>query len=143
MSMASPSKSFAAVERRPTFGLFGNACSTTASVTGPGSPPQVSIINCVARSIARRCNIKSTPRSKRWDASVCIPNCRARPATASGVKKALSRKTCRVLSLTADSRPPITPAIASARSVSAITRVSAGITRDSPSSRVISSPAAA
>jgi hypothetical protein len=31
--------------------------------TGPGLPPQVSTISCVARSMALRCKSKSTPRS--------------------------------------------------------------------------------
>ena len=63
--------------RKVTSLTFGKYCSLTTSQISPASPPQISSNNAVARSIAWRCSIKSTPRSKRCEESVCKPYCLA------------------------------------------------------------------
>ena len=97
-----------------TASRLGNVASVVTSVIAPPLPPAISTINCVARSIARACKVKSTPRSKRCEESVCKPYCRALPAIVNGVKNAHSKKISDVLSPTADLLPPITPAKARA-----------------------------
>ncbi len=49
------------------------------------APPQISMISCVARSTAARALAKSTPRSKRYPASVANPSRRPLPWITGGV----------------------------------------------------------
>jgi len=51
----------------------GKAAAFTASTTFPATPPATARISSLARSMARRCKVKSTPRSKRCEESVCKP----------------------------------------------------------------------
>ena len=108
-SMATPN-TFATLAVR-TFTCLTAGRLPVASVIAPISPPQISFISVVARSIACCCKLKSTPRSKRNDESEPNPYCRAFPAMISGVNHALSITTLRVLSVTELSTPPINPAI--------------------------------
>ena len=126
MSLARSASSFMPSTRsaRSSRSLTGARAGSfaAASLTGPGSPPQISMTSCVARSSARRVSPKSTPRSNRNDESEPNPSARDFPAIASGEKNALSRNTSRVASLTAVDEPPMMPASATAFSSSAITR---------------------
>ena len=106
-----------------TASRLGNVSCEVTSVIAPTLPPASSMINWVARSIARSCNVKSTPRSKRCDESVCSPYCRALPAMVCGAKNAHSKKIFCVVSLTAVVLPPMTPAKANACASSAMTKV--------------------
>ena len=102
---------------------LGRWVSLLASQISPASPPQISSNNVVARSIALRANSKSTPRSKRCDASVCKPYCLARPAIANGEKNADSKITSFVSLFTPLAAPPKIPAIAKGPFWSAINKV--------------------
>ncbi len=90
----------------------GSIALSQRSTTGPSSPPTIANNNSDARSMAFTCKVGSTPRSKRYDESVLRPHSLARPATAFGVKWALSKKIDCVLSVTAEAKPPMIPAIA-------------------------------
>ena len=70
-------------ETRTVIGERSGRLAAT-SVISPAFPPQMASSNCVARSSAARVAAKSTPRSKRKEASVARPKRRARPAIASG-----------------------------------------------------------
>ncbi len=109
-SIARSSKRARRSRRSAIDARFGSVSASTASVIGPAVPPAIPISSALARSIAARGNSGSTPRSKRCDASVCMPSLRARPMIADGAKCALSRKTLRVASVTRESWPPMTPA---------------------------------
>ena len=60
------------------------------SSIGPASPPQMSMMNWVMRSRCSTVDDGSTPRSKRWPASVLKLKRRERPATAAGHQNAAS-----------------------------------------------------
>ncbi|MNP53346.1 hypothetical protein D3C76_1478150 [compost metagenome] len=64
--------------RRKRMGAaLGRWASDLTSMTGPASPPhsppQMSSSRRVALSITLACSCGSTPRSKRWEESVCRP----------------------------------------------------------------------
>ena len=118
----------------------GKCLLTVSSTSGPASPPAISNNNCVARSIALPCPAGSTPRSKRIDASVCMPYARARPAMKSCGQNAASKKTSVVLSVTAVLSPPMMPAIPIGPLSSVITSVSAFSSTSLSSSNVTFSP---
>ena len=86
-------------------------------------PPASSASSRAARSAARATPSGSTPRSKRYDASLWRPRRRAVRRTAGRLElRALDQHVRRGVGVTSLSAPPITPAIAIARSASAITR---------------------
>ena len=80
----------------------------------------------------------SAPRSKRCEASVCMPSARAARRIASGSQQAASSATTRVASWISLDAPPMIPASASAGSppLPAITPTRAGSVRSLPSSVV-------
>jgi hypothetical protein len=82
----------------------------------------------------------SAPRSNRVDASVFKPRRLLVRLTEAGLKYALSSAIVVVASVTSEAAPPITPAIACARSRSAITSMSGSSLRATLSSVVIVSP---
>ncbi len=86
------------------------------------APPQSARTSRAARFKPSTVASGSVPRSKRCEASVCIPRERAVRRTAPGWKCALSRRMRVVLSEIAVARPPMTPASATGFSASAITR---------------------
>ena len=119
--MATPNNFSTRAKRTSTVFTAGNC--PTASTTSPTRPPQICTTNSVARSIASRCNIKSTPRSKRNDESEPKPYWRDLPAITSGTNQADSNTIFCVSSLTALAAPPIKPAMLNAPCSSAITKV--------------------
>ena len=85
--------------------------------------------------------MKSTPRSKRCEESVCKPYCLARPAIANGAKNAASKITSFVVSASTPlAWPPKIPAIASGPVWSAITKVFGCNFAVVPSNKTSSSP---
>ncbi len=130
--------------RRSAIGAGADRCSSnSASTTGPARPPASSSTNRVASSNAGRGSAGSTPRSKRWPASVCRPSLRPRPMIAAGAKCAASRNTCRVASVTRVVCPPIKPARATTRSPSVTARKPSSSVASRPSSSFSVSPARA
>ena len=108
---------------------FGSSAVFSTNVIWPtltSLEPLPNVANrLTARSSANFGNSKSTPRSKRCDASVCKPKRRALPAIANCLKNALSITTRVVLSVTAVRSPPMIPA-------NAMTPCSSAITSSSP-----------
>ncbi len=143
MSMSMPSTRAARAVRRFTVARFGKWSADSDSTTGPGWPPQMERISPAARAIALRVLPKSTPRSKRCDASLENPKLRALPATASGANQAASRKMSVVEACTPLPSPPMMPARPSTRASSAITSESASSASICPLSSSSDSPARA
>src|SRR5256885_5937595 len=111
----------------------------------PGStrPPESLTISSAHRSAAMRAACSSAPRSNRCEASVWSPCRRAVRRMPGGSKTALSSRIRVVRSDTSLVAPPITPASATGRSASAMTRSSALSLRSLPSRVVIGSPSPA
>jgi hypothetical protein len=101
------------------------------------TPPAQRAIRPAHRAAASSHPSGSTPRSKRCDASVWRSRRRAVSRTPPRVNEALSSRTSEVSAETSDVCPPITPAIATGRSRSQISRSSLVSVR-STSSRVVS-----
>ena len=79
-------------------------------------PAPICSISAIARSMATTCALMSAPRSKRVDASVLRPRRLLVRRTEAGLKYALSSAIVVVVSETSEAAPPMTPAIACARS---------------------------
>ena len=107
------------------------------------SPPQNSRIRRAATSAPHSADSGSTPRSNRYRASDSICSLRPVVATETGSKSATSRKTSVVSSVQLDSRPPMTPAKASAVSPSPITVISLSSVYSFSTSAMKSSPSRA
>ncbi len=138
--MVMPSTRVMRARRSTMVAGCGRSASRTASVTGAGVPPARSSTRRVAYSMAVRGRAGSTPRSKRWPASVCRPSLRPRPMIAAGAKCAASRNTAVVASVTRVSKPPIRPARPTARSASVTTRKLSSSAASRPSSSFRLSP---
>src|SRR5215831_4654123 len=91
-------------------------------------------ISAMARCIAVTAPLMSAPRSNLDDASVLRPSFLLVRRTEAGLKYALSKTIDLVVPDTSETRPPMTPAIAWARSRSAITSMSSSSFRSTPSS---------
>ena len=114
------------------------------SSTGPhvvSAVPQISRIRRVMCSMCSTVDAGSTPRSKRWPASVEKLKRRERPAIALGHQNAASTYTLRVSSDTAVASPPMMPASDSTCTSSAITPTSPSTCTVLPLSSLICSPA--
>ncbi len=96
-------------------------------------PPQISAMSCVARFNALMVPLGSTPRSKRWEASVFRPVFLDVFRMQTGSKYALSRRIFLVVSSTSEFRPPITPAMATGFFPSQIISISESRRRSFPS----------
>ena len=83
-----------------------------STIPGIHFPPAISSNKSITCQKAFSAPIGSAPRSNRLDASVLIPKDFAPFRTTEASKYALSINTLLVFSLTAVSKPPITPAIA-------------------------------
>ena len=117
--------------------------SRTSRAPASTVPPATSAISAAARDTASAQISGSAPRSKRWLASVCMPNRRAAARTRRRSKWAPSIRMSRVASVTSLSSPPMTPPRPTGRSASAITRISGSSSRSTPSRVVSRSPARA
>ena len=117
--------------------------SRTSIVPRHSVPPHASRMRRAARSSPSRVASGSVPRSKRCEASVCMPRERDVLRTARGSKCAPSRRTRVVFSEIAVASPPMTPARATGFSASAITRCWGVSARATPSSVTSVSPARA
>ena len=91
--------------------------------------------NAIALCKAVTAALMSAPRSNRADASVFRPSRLLVRRTDTGWKQALSNTTVRVDEETSDAAPPMTPAIAWARSRSAMTSMSGSSFRSTPARR--------
>ena len=87
-------------------------------------PPAISRMRATSRSAAAETSAAATPRSKRWLESLRIVWRRLAERTETGSKVAASTRIEVVSSVTAVSAPPLTPASATGRSASAMTRSS-------------------
>ena len=101
-----------------------SGCGQTSRTPRLTCPPASWASKAAARFRARTVPCGSTPRSKRYEASLRRPSLRAVRRTVSGTKYALSSRTSVVCSRTSEFAPPMTPAIATARSRSQINRSS-------------------
>ena len=96
-------------------------------------PPPSSVMSCVARFNAVMVPLGSTPRSKRWEASVFRPVFLDVFRMQTGSKYALSRRIFVVVSSTSEFRPPMTPAMATGFFPSQIISISGSRRRSFPS----------
>src|SRR5438445_624733 len=64
-----PRRRASCFRRSVTGGRFGRCAAVSVTSMGPAVPPAMGASSAIARSIARPCSAKSTPRSKRWLAS--------------------------------------------------------------------------
>ena len=108
----------------------GRMCTVRGAGMGPlasitplhSSPPAVCRISHASRSAAASIDAGCTPRSKRLLLSLAIWWRRLICRTSVGLKVAASSRMSVVVSSTDESAPPFTPASATGRSASAITR---------------------
>jgi hypothetical protein len=112
----------------------------TSEIPPTRRPAPISFSRWRARIRAHGGAAMSAPRSKRAEASVFRPSRRLAVRTMEGRNQALSSATVVVVAVTSDVAPPITPAMATGRSRSAITRVVSSSVRFCPSSVVSPSP---
>ena len=119
-------------------GAYGRETTSAAAVS---LPPATSASKPAARAAARIWPSGSTPRSKRYEASVERPRAFEARRTLGASNPADSMRTRVVASVTAVEAPPITPATATGASASAITSVPSGRSRATPSSVSMVSPA--
>jgi len=116
--------------------VSGNGSGYSSMTPLTHLPPPISVMSCVARFNAVMVPLGSTPRSKRWDASVFRPVFFEVFRMQTGLKYALSRRIFVVVSSISEFSPPMTPAIATGFSPSQIISISGSRRRSFPS-RVI------
>ncbi len=110
------------------------------STRSPTGVPPDSRMSFATRALAAAQALRSAPRSKRCEASVCRPWRRALRRTLAGSNQAASMRTFLVSAVIMESQPPMTPARPCAREWSATTRSSASSIRSEPSSSLTRSP---
>ena len=110
---------------------------------GRAVPAPIFASRWAMRAVASGGASASAPRSKRCEASVCIPRVLLARRIESGSHQAASRATVRVSSETSLEAPPMIPASASAPSVPATTPTRPDRMRPTPSSVVRRSPSRA
>ena len=140
-STATPSSAFTRAGRWRTL-RAGRSPPRRSTSPGRTRPAPIFAARCARRSSASGPAAMSAPRSKRCDASVCMPSARAARRMASGSHQAASSATSAVASWISLEAPPMMPASASAGSppLPAITPTRPGSVRSWPSSVVSVSP---